>query len=126
MEKGLHSSASSNGCSDDNNTGRRDGSQKGTPTVEQSGTGSIPSTSSLAPGKNNCGGRKDPEALWKDSGQVRLEELGYKQELQREFGLLTSVAVGCSVMSFLLGVTGESPHHLICTLLVLTRLAAGC
>ncbi|CAL8465981.1 g5517 [Coccomyxa elongata] len=109
MAKGLQSSPSSNGCSEDSSTGRRGGSQKSTPWLEKPSKGSIPSTSSLGFDEQNGTGKKDPEALCKDSGQVRLEELGYKQELQREFGLLTSVAVGCSVMSFLLGITGAIP-----------------
>ncbi len=112
MAKGSQSSPRSNGCGEDSSTGRRDGSEKSIPWLEKPSKGSIPSTRKLGFDEQNGAGEKDPEALCKDSGQVRLEELGYKQELQREFGLLTSLAVGCSVMSFLLGITGESPISL--------------
>lgn len=42
-----------------------------------------------------------------DSGQRRLEELGYKQELQREFGILSSTCSGFASTSFLLTITGK-------------------
>ena len=108
MAKGTNSSSSDCSCSRDSSTQRSGETQKIAPWIEKPSTGSNSTTNSLGPHKHDCAGTIDPEALCKDSGQVRLEELGYKQELRREFGLLTSVAVGCSVMSFLLGITGES------------------
>ncbi|BDA48244.1 Amino-acid permease BAT1 homolog [Coccomyxa sp. Obi] len=107
MAKGLQSTPSNNCCTEDGSTGSKGGSQKSIPWIEKPSKGSSRSISSSEPEKQSCAGKKDPEALCKDSGQARLEELGYKQELRREFGLLTSVAVGCSVMSFLLGITAE-------------------
>ncbi|EIE25066.1 putative GABA-specific permease [Coccomyxa subellipsoidea C-169] len=44
-----------------------------------------------------------------DSGQRRLEELGYKQELRREFGILSSTCAGFASTSFLLTITGLMP-----------------
>ncbi len=45
-----------------------------------------------------------------DSGQRRLEELGYKQELRREFGILSSTCAGFASTSFLLTITGAPVH----------------
>ncbi|KAK9908831.1 hypothetical protein WJX75_003486 [Coccomyxa subellipsoidea] len=59
--------------------------------------------------KLSANGDSDYEAVTKDSGQLRLQELGYRQELRREFGLLSSTAAGFAVMSYLLGITGGLP-----------------
>jgi hypothetical protein len=48
----------------------------------------------------------DPEGAPKDSGQVRLEELGYKQELSRRLGLLSSVASSFATIAYMMGITG--------------------
>ncbi|GAQ82658.1 amino acid transporter protein [Klebsormidium nitens] len=42
----------------------------------------------------------------KDSGQARLEQLGYKQELSRTLSLLVNVALGYGTMSILMSNTG--------------------
>lgn len=42
-----------------------------------------------------------------DSGQLRLEELGYKQELSRRFGVLSSSCACFSLMSFMTGISGK-------------------
>ena len=68
--------------------------------------------------KLSANGDSDYEAVTKDSGQLWLQELGYRQELRRDFGLLSSTAAGFAVMSYLLGITGahatspalEIPH----------------
>ena len=70
--------------------------------------------------KLSANGDSDYETVTKDSGQLRLQELGYRQELRREFGLLSSTAAGFAVMSYLLGITSahatspalEVPHIL--------------
>ena len=45
-----------------------------------------------------------------DSGEARLQALGYKQELRREFGLLSSA---CSSLAHMIssGITCEALHH---------------
>ncbi|CAL8461965.1 g1496 [Coccomyxa elongata] len=42
-----------------------------------------------------------------DSGQVRSEDLGYKQELSRRFGVLSSSCACFSLMSFMTGIAGS-------------------
>lgn len=42
-----------------------------------------------------------------DSGEARLHSLGYKQELRREFGFLTSTCSSLGLMAFSSGLTGE-------------------
>ena len=41
-----------------------------------------------------------------DSGEARIRQLGYKQELQRNFGLLSNAALGFTVVSIITGITG--------------------
>lgn len=41
-----------------------------------------------------------------DSGELRLEMLGYQQELRRDFGLFTSLCSSVSLMAFSSGLTG--------------------
>jgi hypothetical protein len=41
-----------------------------------------------------------------DSGEQRLKALGYKQELRRDFTLLSNTAISFSIISTLLGITG--------------------
>ena len=56
----------------------------------------------------------DPEGAAKDSGQIRLEELGYKQELSRRLGLISSVASSFATIAYMMGITGQrSPLRLI-------------
>ena len=49
----------------------------------------------------------DPESQEKDSGQARLEALGYQQLLSRRFGLLSSAASSFAVTSYMMSLTGE-------------------
>ncbi len=49
------------------------------------------------------------QAIPSDSGQARLEQLGYRQELDRKFGRFSSFAASFSLCSFMLGITGRSP-----------------
>lgn len=42
-----------------------------------------------------------------DSGEERLKALGYKQELRRDFTLVSNTAISFSIISTLLGITGE-------------------
>ncbi|EIE25067.1 amino acid transporter [Coccomyxa subellipsoidea C-169] len=49
----------------------------------------------------------DPEGAAKDSGQIRLEELGYKQELSRRLGLISSVASSFATIAYMMGITGQ-------------------
>ncbi len=44
-----------------------------------------------------------------DSGETRLRELGYKQELRREWGLLSSFSGSLGFMAFTTGITGTTP-----------------
>ncbi|KAK9918140.1 hypothetical protein WJX75_001594 [Coccomyxa subellipsoidea] len=44
-----------------------------------------------------------------DSGEERLKALGYKQELRRDFTLVSNTAISFSIISTLLGVTGSLP-----------------
>ena len=46
----------------------------------------------------------EPGAL--DSGQARLQGLGYKQELQRKFGLFASFSSSLALMAYSSGLTG--------------------
>ena len=41
-----------------------------------------------------------------DSGEARLKALGYKQELKRDFTLVSNTAISFSIISTLLGITG--------------------
>lgn len=50
-----------------------------------------------------------------DSGEERLKALGYKQELRRDFTLVSNTAISFSIISTLLGITGE---HMLISLLV--------
>ena len=43
-----------------------------------------------------------------DSGEARLKALGYKQELKRDFTLVSNTAISFSIISTLLGITGDS------------------
>ena len=43
-----------------------------------------------------------------DSGEARLKALGYKQELKRDFTLASNTAISFSIISILLGITGDS------------------
>ncbi len=49
----------------------------------------------------------DPEGAAKDSGQIRLEELEYKQELSRRLGLVSSVASSFATIAYMMGITGQ-------------------
>lgn len=44
-----------------------------------------------------------------DSGQARLEQLGYSQELDRKFGMLSSFSASFSLCSFMFGIVGKHP-----------------
>ncbi|CAL5228608.1 g11771 [Coccomyxa viridis] len=44
-----------------------------------------------------------------DSGEARLKALGYKQELKRDFTLVSNAAISFSIISTLLGITGSLP-----------------
>ena len=56
------------------------------------------------------GSAKDPEraVMPLDSGEARLHSLGYKQELKREFGFLTSTCASLGLMAFSSGLTGAT------------------
>ena len=41
-----------------------------------------------------------------DSGQARLEALGYKQQLRRSFGFRSSFGASLTLMSCIMGITG--------------------
>lgn len=41
-----------------------------------------------------------------DSGEARIRQLGYKQELARNFGLLSNASIGFTAISILTGITG--------------------
>lgn len=47
-----------------------------------------------------------------DSGEARLRQLGYKQELARNFGLLSNASIGFTAISILTGITGAPHVHL--------------
>jgi len=49
---------------------------------------------------------EDQEGVALDSGQARLEALGYKQELSRRLGLCSSVASSFATMAYMMGITG--------------------
>ncbi len=53
--------------------------------------------------------RMDPEqpSAAMDSGQVRLEALGYRQELHRKFSMYTSFATSLVLMANTSGITGK-------------------
>ena len=46
-----------------------------------------------------------------DSGEIRIRQLGYKQELRRNFTLVSNASIGFTAISILTGITGE-PHPL--------------
>ncbi len=48
----------------------------------------------------------DAESLVLDSGQSRLEKLGYKQELRRSFGFRSSCCASVTVMSCITSISG--------------------
>lgn len=56
---------------------------------------------------------KEEGISYMDSGEARLRELGYKQELRREWGLLSSFSGSLGFMAFTTGITGETPSLLI-------------
>ena len=43
-----------------------------------------------------------------DSGEIRIRQLGYKQELRRNFTLVSNASIGFTAISILTGITGES------------------
>ena len=43
-----------------------------------------------------------------DSGEARLRELGYKQELRREWGFIASFSGSLGFMAFTTGITGAA------------------
>ena len=47
-----------------------------------------------------------PVILSVDSGEQRLQALGYKQALSRQFTLISNTAISLSIISTLLGITG--------------------
>ena len=42
-----------------------------------------------------------------DSGEIRIRQLGYKQELRRNFTLVSNASIGFTAISILTGITGE-------------------
>jgi hypothetical protein len=44
-----------------------------------------------------------------DSGEARIRELGYKQELVRNFTLISNASIGFTAISILTGITGQAP-----------------
>lgn len=46
-----------------------------------------------------------------DSGEIRLRQLGYKQELRRNFTLLSNASIGFTAISILTGITGKPQPH---------------
>lgn len=42
-----------------------------------------------------------------DSGEIRIRQLGYKQELRRNFTLVSNASLGFTAISILTGITGE-------------------
>lgn len=48
-----------------------------------------------------------------DSGEARIRQLGYKQELARNFGLLSNASIGFTAISILTGITGAPNVHLM-------------
>ena len=61
--------------------------------------------------KGNLG--KEESVSYMDSGEARLRELGYKQELRREWGLLSSFSGSLALMAFTTGITGDG-LYLLC------------
>jgi hypothetical protein len=43
-----------------------------------------------------------------DSGEIRIRQLGYKQELRRNFTLVSNASIGFTAISILTGITGNS------------------
>ena len=43
-----------------------------------------------------------------DSGEIRIRQLGYKQELRRNFTLVSNASIGFTAISILTGITGKS------------------
>lgn len=56
-----------------------------------------------------------------DSGEARIRQLGYKQELRRNFGLLSNASIGFTAISILTGITGQFSS--LGTISVLSRTA---
>ncbi len=54
-----------------------------------------------------------------DSGELRIRQLGYKQELRRNFTVLSNASIGFTAISVLTGITGKPPPRpwstLICS-----------
>ena len=46
-----------------------------------------------------------------DSGEMRIRQLGYKQELRRNFTVLSNASIGFTAISVLTGITGKPPPH---------------
>ncbi len=44
-----------------------------------------------------------------DSGEMRIRQLGYKQELRRNFTVLSNASIGFTAISVLTGITGKLP-----------------
>lgn len=42
-----------------------------------------------------------------DSGEIRIRQLGYKQELRRNFTLISNASIGFTAISILTGITGK-------------------
>ena len=49
--------------------------------------------------------------LASDSGERRIRELGYRQELRRNFTLLSNASIGFTAISILTGITGKPQHR---------------
>ena len=49
-----------------------------------------------------------PALVSVDSGEQRLQALGYKQALRRKFTLVSNTAISLSIISTLLGITGKA------------------
>jgi hypothetical protein len=45
-----------------------------------------------------------------DSGEIRIRQLGYKQELRRNFTLVSNASIGFTAISILTGITGKSAY----------------
>ncbi|MCO5608156.1 hypothetical protein L7F22_062362 [Adiantum nelumboides] len=71
------------------------------------GTGErrIPRMENLRAGLLPLNSGTEKNAVMEDSGQQRLKELGYKQELKRDLSVLSNFAFSFSIISILTGVT---------------------
>lgn len=54
-----------------------------------------------------------------DTGELRIRQLGYKQELRRNFTVLSNASIGFTVISVLTGITGKPPPQTGCSLMYL-------